>query len=128
MSVLPPSPDFLNSGEDIKYNVLHSIFCECGQKIANNQSEMQRLKDQLRQDYIVCRIDYINLQHKLDDHDQKFKVVCVAMSGMMVGMLVLLVVVLNFIVKLRRWVDLKKWWLQSILDACSSVIAWVDEI
>nr|KAJ0187772.1 hypothetical protein LSAT_V11C900456970 [Lactuca sativa] len=79
------------------------------------EEDCRWLKDQLGQDYVVCRIDYINLQHKLDDHDQKFKVVCVAMSGMMVGMLVLLMVVLTFIVKLQRWVDLKKWWLQSIL-------------
>ncbi|CAI9280245.1 unnamed protein product [Lactuca saligna] len=100
MSAPPPSPASLNSGKDINYNVLHSIFYECGQKISENQYEMQQLKEQLGQDYIVCMIDHVNPQHKLDDHDQKFKVVGVAIGGMMVGILLLLVVVLHFVPKL----------------------------
>lgn len=32
MSSPPPSPESLNSHEDVNYNVLHSIFCECDQK------------------------------------------------------------------------------------------------
>ncbi|CAI9287511.1 unnamed protein product [Lactuca saligna] len=100
MPAPPPSPDSLNSAEDINYNVLHSIFCDCGPKITENQTEMKKLKGQLGQEYIVCRIDHISLQHKLDDHDKKFIVVDVALGGMMLGMLLLLVVVLHFLVKL----------------------------
>ncbi|CAI9290485.1 unnamed protein product [Lactuca saligna] len=100
MSAPPPSPNSINYGEEINYNVLHSDFCDCGPKITENQTEMKRLKEQLGQEYIVCRIDHINLEHKLDYHDQKFKVVGVALGGMMLGMLLLLVVVLHFLVKL----------------------------
>ncbi|CAI9286293.1 unnamed protein product [Lactuca saligna] len=100
MSAPPPSSKSINFGEDINYNVLHSIFCDCGPKITENQTEKKRLKEQLGQDYIICRIDHISLQHKLDDHDQKFKVVGVAFGGMMMGMLLLLVVGLHFLVKL----------------------------
>ncbi|CAI9282778.1 unnamed protein product [Lactuca saligna] len=100
MSAPPPSPNYINSGEDINYNVFHSIFCDCGPKITENQTQMKRLKEQLGQEYIVCRIDHISLQHKLDDHDRKFKVVGVALGGMMLRMLLLLVVMLHFLVKL----------------------------
>ena len=40
MSAPPPSTDSLNSHEDVNYDVLHSIFCECGQKIVDNQREI----------------------------------------------------------------------------------------
>ncbi|CAI9290445.1 unnamed protein product [Lactuca saligna] len=99
MSAPPPSPDSLNFCEDINCNVFQSIFYDCGQKISENQTEMKWLKKQLGHDYIVCRIDHISLQHKLDGHDQKFKVVGVSMGGIMVGILLLLVIVLHFVLK-----------------------------
>ncbi|KAL7599772.1 hypothetical protein Lser_V15G24462 [Lactuca serriola] len=96
----PPSPDSINSWEFLNLNNLHYIFCDCGDKIVANQIEMQKLKDQLGNDFIVFRIDHISLQHKLEDHEMKLKENVVVMGRVMVAMLGMTVVGFKVVIKL----------------------------
>ncbi|CAI9292380.1 unnamed protein product [Lactuca saligna] len=96
----PPSPDSINSGKFLNLNDLHSIFCDCGDKIAANQIEMQTLKGQVGKYFIVWRVDHINLHHKLEDHDMKLKAIALVMGGVMVGMLGVMMVGVKVLMKL----------------------------
>ncbi|CAH1447548.1 unnamed protein product [Lactuca virosa] len=96
----PPSPDSINSVEFLNYNDLHSILCDYGEKIEANRSEMQRMKEELAQDFIFYRVDHISLQRKLEDHDRKFQALVLVMGGMMVAMLRIMVVLLHTVMKL----------------------------
>ncbi|CAI9289401.1 unnamed protein product [Lactuca saligna] len=96
----PPSPDTINFGEFLNLNDLHSIFCDYGDKIVANQIEMQTLKDQVGKDFIVCRVDHINLHQKLEDHDRKLKAIALVMGSVMVAMLGMMMVGVKVLMKL----------------------------
>ncbi|CAI9285618.1 unnamed protein product [Lactuca saligna] len=101
MSAPPPSsPDSINSGEFVNLGDLHSIFCDCGDNIVVNQIEMQTLKDQVGKDFIVCRLNHINLHHKLEDHERKLKAIALVMGGVMVAMLGMMMVGVKILMKL----------------------------
>ncbi|CAI9294682.1 unnamed protein product [Lactuca saligna] len=73
----PPSPGSIYSPEFLNLNDLHTIVCDCGDKIVAYQIKMHRLNDKLGKDFILCRVDHIDLQHKLEDQDKKVKaIVC----------------------------------------------------
>ncbi|CAI9285002.1 unnamed protein product [Lactuca saligna] len=96
----PPSPDSINSGEFVNLSDLHSIFCDCGDKIVANQIEMQTLKDQVGKDFIVCRVDHISMHHKLEDHERKLKVIALVMGGVMVAMLGMMMIGVKVLMKI----------------------------
>ncbi|CAI9270747.1 unnamed protein product [Lactuca saligna] len=93
MSAPPPlSPESINSWEFLNLNNLHTIVCDCGDKIVASQIEMQRLKDQLGKDFIMCRVDHISLQYKLEYHNRQLKAIVVVMGSVMVAMFGMMVV------------------------------------
>ncbi|CAI9263426.1 unnamed protein product [Lactuca saligna] len=96
----PPSPDSINSGEFVNLSDLHSIFCDCGDKIAANQIEMQTLKDQVGKDFIVCCVDHISQHDKLEHHERNLKVIALVMGGVMVAMLGMMMVGVKVLIKL----------------------------
>ncbi|CAI9285966.1 unnamed protein product [Lactuca saligna] len=101
MSAPPhPSRDLINSQDFLNLNDLHSIVCDNRDEITTNQIKMLRLEDQLIQDFILCRVDHISLEHKQENHDKKFKAIVVVMGVVKVAMLRMMVVGLKFVMKL----------------------------
>ncbi|CAI9284567.1 unnamed protein product [Lactuca saligna] len=96
----PPSPDSINSRKFVNLSDMHLIFCSCVDKIAANQIEMQTLKDQVGEDFIMCRVDHISLHHNLEDHERKLKVIALVMGGIMVAMLGMMMVGVKVLMKL----------------------------
>ncbi|CAH1450929.1 unnamed protein product [Lactuca virosa] len=96
----PPSPNSINSRKFLNLSNLHSIICDCRDKIDVNHSGMHRIKEQLGQDFLVCHVDHINIHHKREDHDKKLKAIVVVMGGVMVAMCGMMVVGLKVVMKL----------------------------
>lgn len=58
---------------------------------------MQRLKEHMGQDFIVCRVNHISLQQDMDDHENKFQSFGIVMGVIVVVMLTMMVVMIHFI-------------------------------
>ncbi|CAI9295340.1 unnamed protein product [Lactuca saligna] len=103
MSAPPPSsPNSINSREFLNLSNLHSIVCDYGNKIDVNHNEMHKIKEQIGQDFLVCRVDHISIPHKLEDHDMKLKAIVVVMVGVAVAILEMMVVDLKVVTKLAN--------------------------
>ncbi|CAI9294295.1 unnamed protein product [Lactuca saligna] len=63
----PASPDTINSNNSISstnglnLNDLHTIFCDCGEKIAEKKGEVERMKEEMGRDYLHSRVDVLNM-------------------------------------------------------------------
>lgn len=58
------SPDSIYSRECLNLDDLHSIFCDYGEKIAATQHELERIKEVIGRDYVISRVDVLNIQNK----------------------------------------------------------------
>ncbi|CAH1423208.1 unnamed protein product [Lactuca virosa] len=96
----PSSLESINSREFLNLSDLHSIVCDCGDKIIVNHSEMNMIKERLGQDFLVFLVDHISIHHKLEDHDRKLKAIVVVIGGVKVAMLGMMVVGLKVVMKL----------------------------
>ncbi|CAI9273421.1 unnamed protein product [Lactuca saligna] len=72
----PPSPDTINSKNSISsidrlnLNDLHTIFCDYGKKIVEQQGQVECMKGEMGRDYLHFRVDVLNMPQR-SDHVEK---------------------------------------------------------
>ncbi|CAI9272779.1 unnamed protein product [Lactuca saligna] len=86
MATPPPSPDSisLNSRDRMKFNDIHTIFCDCGERMAETQVEMDCIKEEMGYGYVISRVEMLAVQRRLDRQDKKMKAMTVVMVGLVV--------------------------------------------
>ncbi|KAL7587859.1 hypothetical protein Lser_V15G38895 [Lactuca serriola] len=86
MATPPPSPDSisLNSRDRMNFNDMHTIFCDCEERMAETQVEMDRIKEEMGRDYVISRVEMLVVQSRLDCNDKKMQAMTVVLVGLMV--------------------------------------------
>lgn len=96
-----PSPDIINfitSREGLNLNDLHTILCDCGERRTTQQTEVDRLKEEMGPDYLLSRVDVVNLQHKFKHIEKKIKGIVVLVVGLVVVMFIFMILMFLFII------------------------------
>ncbi|CAI9273941.1 unnamed protein product [Lactuca saligna] len=100
----PPSPDTINSNnlissrDGLYLNDLHTIFCDCGDKIAEQKSEVERMKEEMGRDYLHSKVDVLNMQQRLEKVEKQIKAIELLVVGLVVVMLLLMIFIIHLIV------------------------------
>ena len=100
----PPSPDTINSNNSISsrdglyLNDLHTIFCDCGDKIAEQKGEVERMKEEMGRDYLHSRVDVLNMQQRFKKVEKHIKDIVLLVVGLVVVMLLLMIFIIHLIV------------------------------
>ncbi|CAI9297124.1 unnamed protein product [Lactuca saligna] len=100
----PPSPDTINSNNSISsrdgiyLNDLHTIFCDCGDKIVEQKCEVERMKEEMGCDYLHSRVDVLHMQQRFEKVKKHIKVIALLVVGLVVVMLLLMIFIIHLIV------------------------------
>ena len=100
----PPSPDTINSNNSISsrdglyLNDLHTIFCDCGDKTAEQKGEVERMKEEMGHDYLHSRVDVLNMQQRFEKVEKQIQVIALLVVGLVVVMLLLMIFIIHLIV------------------------------
>ncbi|CAI9280570.1 unnamed protein product [Lactuca saligna] len=100
----PPSPDTINSNnsinsrDEIYLNHLHTIFCDCGDKIAEQKGEVERMKEEMGRDYLHSRVDVLNIQQRFEKVEKQIQAIALLVVVLFVVMLLLMIFVIHLIV------------------------------
>ncbi|CAI9292716.1 unnamed protein product [Lactuca saligna] len=93
MATPPPSPDSisLNSQDRMNFSDIHTIFCDCGERVAETQVELDRIKEEMGRGSVISRVEMLVVQRRLDRQDKKMQAMTVTLVGLVVATLGFLV-------------------------------------
>ncbi|CAI9291559.1 unnamed protein product [Lactuca saligna] len=74
----------INSRDRLNFDNLHTIFCECGAQIAEQKVEVDRLKEEMDRDLVMCRMDSLALHRRLEQAEKKLHSVIVLVVGLVI--------------------------------------------
>ena len=100
----PPSPNTINfnnsisSTDGLNLNDLHMIFCDCGEKIVEQQGQVDRMKEEMGRDYLHSRVDVLNMQQRFEKVEKQIQVIALLVVGLVVVMLLLMIFIIHLIV------------------------------
>ncbi|CAI9283113.1 unnamed protein product [Lactuca saligna] len=100
----PPLLDNINSNNSISsrdglyLNDLHTIFYDCGDKIAEQKGEVERMKEEMGRDYLHFRVDVLNMQQRFEKVEKQIKTIALLVVGLVVVMLLLMIFIIHLIV------------------------------
>ncbi|CAI9272068.1 unnamed protein product [Lactuca saligna] len=100
----PPSPDTINSNNSISstdglnLNDLHTIFCDRGEKITEQQGQVKRMKEDMGRDYLNSRVDVPNMQQRFDHVEKQIKSIALLVVGVVVVMLLIMIFIIHLII------------------------------
>ncbi|KAL7605150.1 hypothetical protein Lser_V15G15184 [Lactuca serriola] len=86
MATPPPSPDSisLNSQDRMNFSDIHTIFCDYGERMAETQVEMDRIKEEMGRDSVISRVEMLSVQRRLDRQDKKMQAMTIVLVGLVV--------------------------------------------
>ncbi|CAI9302618.1 unnamed protein product [Lactuca saligna] len=100
----PPSPNTINSINSISstdgrnLNDLQTIFCDCGEKIAEQKGQVERMKEEMGRDYLHSRVDVLNMQQRFENVEKQIKAIALLVVGVVVVMLLLMIFIIHLII------------------------------
>ncbi|CAI9285042.1 unnamed protein product [Lactuca saligna] len=100
----PPSPDTINSKNSISsidglnLNDLHTIFCDCGEKIVEKQGQVECMKEEMGRDYLHSKVDVLNMQKRFDQVEKQIKPIAPLIMGVVVVMLLSMIFIIHLII------------------------------
>ncbi|CAI9302522.1 unnamed protein product [Lactuca saligna] len=83
MATPPSSPDsiLLYSRDWMNFSDLHTIFCDCEERMTESQVEMDRIKEEMGSDSVISRIEMLTVQCRLDRNNKKMQDMTVVVVG-----------------------------------------------
>ncbi|CAI9284518.1 unnamed protein product [Lactuca saligna] len=100
----PPSPDTINSNNSISstdglnLNDLHTNFYDCGEKIAKQKGEVERMKNEMGRDYLHSKVDVLNMQQRFEKVEKQIKAIALLVVGLVAVMLLLMIFIIHLII------------------------------
>ncbi|CAI9297755.1 unnamed protein product [Lactuca saligna] len=100
----PPSPDTINSKnsisstDELNLNDLHTIFYDCGEKIVEQQGQVERMKEEMGRDYLHSRVDVLNMQQMFDHVEKQIKAIALLVVGVVVNMFLVMIFIIHLII------------------------------
>ncbi|CAI9282135.1 unnamed protein product [Lactuca saligna] len=84
MATPPLSSDSisLNSRDRMNFSDIHTIFCDCGEKMAETQVEVNRIKEEMGRDSVISRVEMVAVQRRLDRNEKKLHAMTVVVVAL----------------------------------------------
>ncbi|CAI9266257.1 unnamed protein product [Lactuca saligna] len=84
MATPPPSPYLisLNSRDRMNFSDIHTIFYDCGERMAETQVEVNRIKEEIGCDFVISRVEMVAMQRRLDRNEKKMHAMTVVVVAL----------------------------------------------
>ena len=77
---------------------MHTIFCDCGEKIVEQQGQVKRMKEERVRDYLHSRVDVLNMQQRFDHVEKQIKAIALLVVGVVFVMFLVMIFIIHLII------------------------------